>query len=113
MRPKTQLPEEVTPPADNGLGAAIEAAIEAVAEQEEEFTGLRHSTGPRALMVRKLLDIVVLPAGKLSANERSLTADILLQVLGKVEEDLRVEVATRVARVPECPSALLRMLLAR
>ena len=109
--PETQLLEELTAPSDIGLGAAIEAAIEAVAEQEDDYKGLRQSTGPRALMVRKLLDIVVLPAGKLSANERSLTADILLQVLGKVGLDLRIEVATRVARVPECPSALLRMLL--
>lgn len=96
---------------DNGLEAAIAAAIEAVAEQEEGPQGLRSSTGPRALMVRKLLDIVVLPADKISANERSLTADILLQVLGKVGEDLRLEVATRVAKVPEMPSSLLRMLL--
>ena len=112
MRPKRSYLEELTAPADNGLGAAIEAAIEAVAEQEEEYKGLRQSTGPRALMVRKLLDIVVLPAGKLSANERSLTADILLQVLGKVEVWI---FALRLQRgspaCPECPSALLRMLL--
>ncbi len=66
---------------------------------------------PRALMVRKLADIAVLPAGRISSNERSLTADILLQVLDKVEEELRVEVAQRVARVAESPPALLRMLM--
>ncbi|MBI1365714.1 MAG: DUF2336 domain-containing protein [Alphaproteobacteria bacterium] len=66
---------------------------------------------PRALLVRKLIDIVVLPASQISANERSLAGDILLQVVGRVEESLRAEIARRVARVPELPSALLRMLL--
>ncbi|MCK5744782.1 MAG: DUF2336 domain-containing protein, partial [Oricola sp.] len=70
-------------------------------------------TGPtvRTLMVRKLTDIVVLPNGKISSNERSLVADILLHVLDKVEEPIRMEVAQRVARVSECPPALVRMLL--
>lgn len=66
---------------------------------------------PRALMVRKLADIVVLPAGQISSNERSLTADILLQVIDKVEEPLRIEVAQRIARVAESPPALMRCLM--
>lgn len=66
---------------------------------------------PREVMVRKLCDIVVLPAARLSANERSLVADIMLQTLDKVEEELRLEVARRVARVAEAPNALVRMLL--
>lgn len=67
--------------------------------------------GVRTLMVRKLTDIVVLPAGKISSNERALVADILLHVLDKVEETIRIEVADRVARVSECPPALVRMLI--
>lgn len=67
--------------------------------------------GPRALMVRKLIDIVVLPPSRLSANERSLVADILLQIAAEVEEELRIEIARRIARTPEIPPALLRMLL--
>ena len=66
---------------------------------------------PRTQMVRKLTDIVALPAGRISANERALVADILIQVIDKVELELRLEVAARVARVPECPPALQRMLL--
>ncbi len=49
------------------------------------------------LLVRKLIDIIVLPAARISANERSLTADILLQIADKVDEGLRVEIARRVA----------------
>lgn len=66
---------------------------------------------PREAMVRKLSDIVVLPPTRVSSNERSLVADILLQALDKVEEDLRLEVSRRIARVAEAPNALLRMLL--
>ncbi|MEL7488241.1 MAG: hypothetical protein AAGJ87_13605, partial [Pseudomonadota bacterium] len=65
----------------------------------------------RVLLARKVTDIVVLPSKRISSNERSMAADILSQVLGAVEESLRIEVATRVARVSECPPALLRMLL--
>ncbi len=71
----------------------------------------RIGTTPRAQMVRSLADIVVLPAGRISANERSLVADILLQIVDKVEIELRIEVATRVGRVPESPPALVRMLM--
>lgn len=83
------------------------AAGEAEAAEAPAFQG----SAPRALMVRKLIDIVVLPAARISANERALTADVLLQISDKVEENLRVEIARRIARVPEIPPALLRMLL--
>jgi uncharacterized protein (DUF2336 family) len=66
---------------------------------------------PREMLARKLADIVVLPATRISANERSLVADILLQALDKADEGLRLEVSRRIARVAEAPNALLRMLL--
>jgi len=66
---------------------------------------------PRALLVRKLSDIVVLPTGRISSNERALVADILLQVVDNVETELRIEIAVRVARVAECPPALIQALL--
>jgi uncharacterized protein (DUF2336 family) len=69
------------------------------------------SASPRALMARKLVDIVVLPTGRISSNERSLVADILLQVVDKVEISIRVELAKRIARVADCPPSLLRMLV--
>ena len=69
------------------------------------------SPGPRLSLVRKLVDIVVLPSGRISSNERALVADILLQVVEKVELSIRIELATRVAHITECPPALLRILL--
>lgn len=66
---------------------------------------------PRAQLVRKLSDIVVLPTGRVSSNERALVADILLQVVDNVEIDLRKDVAERIAKVAECPPALVHALL--
>ena len=86
-------------------------AAEAPAVAEIAPSALSAPSSPRDLMVRKLIDIIVLPASRISANERSLTADILLQIADKVEESLRVEIAKRVARVPEAPPVLVRMLL--
>ena len=94
--------------------ATIETmSAEPDAEEDADATGLEAlaPSAPRALMVRKLTDIVVLSAARLSANERSFTADILMQVVDKVEEPLRIDIARRLSRVAEVPPALLRMLL--
>lgn len=68
-------------------------------------------TGARILLARKMADIVVLPVGHLTANERALAGDILLQILDMVDYDLRADIAQRVARVPEVPETVLRALL--
>ncbi len=68
-------------------------------------------TSPRAMMVRKLSDIVVLPTGQISMNERSLVADILLQIVDKVEPAIRKELAKRISRLSDCPPALVRALI--
>ena len=68
-------------------------------------------TGARILMARKLADLIVLPTGHLTANERALVGDILLQVLDKVEYSLRIDIADRVARVPDVPETILLALL--
>lgn len=92
------------------------------ATDDEDFDGpLPNETGltpepgkgfqPRDALVRKLLDIVVLPSAKLTANERSLVADLMLQLLDKVVEPVRLDVARRIARVAEAPNSLLRVLL--
>ena len=96
----------------NDFDAAGETRTGPKPDAETMLTPLAPS-GPsvRTLMVRKLVDIVVLPSARISSNERALVADLLLHVLEKVEESLRIEVAQRVARVSECPPALMRVLL--
>jgi len=96
--------------ADFEIVADVEPPQASGPDVETLLTPMKGGASPRVLLVRKLTDIVVLSAAQISSNERSLTADILLQVLDKVEEDLRIEVARRVSRVVESPPALLRML---
>lgn len=96
------------------------ATHETATDEEDEGlvpneTGLTPEPGkgfsPRDAIIRKLLDIVVLPAAKLTANERSLVADLMLQLLDKIDKDVTLEVARRIARVAEAPNSLLRVLL--
>jgi len=96
------------PAASNQLDAMAKTldAGHAFAEASVE-----NATGARILMARKLADLIVLPVGYLDANERSLTGDILVQVLDKVDYDLRIAIAERVAGVPEIPENLLIALL--
>ncbi len=98
------------------------ATLETATDDEEEDEGsLPNESGltpepgkgfsPRDALVRKLLDIVVLPAARLTANERSLVADLMLQLLDKVDEAIKLDVSRRLARVAEAPNSLLRVLL--
>ncbi|MBB5518245.1 DUF2336 domain-containing protein [Amphiplicatus metriothermophilus] len=92
--------------------APEEAAAAASGPERSAKADIDHeAASARALLARKLGDIVVLPAARVSGNERALAADILMQIVDKVEEALRVEIARRLARVPETPPALIRMLL--
>lgn len=98
--PGKQSPDGAETPVVDGLTPASPA----------DFEGPHQSTA-RELLVRKLIDIVVLPAGRISANERAVAGDVLLQVVDKVEEPLRIEIARRLSRVAEAPPALIRLLL--
>ena len=62
------------------------------------------------LLVRKLCDLVVLPARHLTAHERTLAADILIHALDQCEEQTRREAAERLAPISDAPGALLRRL---
>ena len=65
----------------------------------------------RSSMAFKLADLIVLPAGTISANERSIVADMMLQILGNIGEPVRLDLARRISRVSECPPALQRRIL--
>ncbi|MBI1391724.1 MAG: DUF2336 domain-containing protein [Alphaproteobacteria bacterium] len=71
----------------------------------------RRAAGQRAALVRALADLVMLPPRRISANERSLVADMLLEVFAHVDAPLRLEVAQRVARVRDAPPALIREII--
>ncbi|MEM9168200.1 MAG: DUF2336 domain-containing protein [Pseudomonadota bacterium] len=96
-------PAPPPPPPDAAAIAAVEAQLD---DQEAgEARAMRTAVG------FTLADLIVLPAGRISANERSVCADMLLQVLMKLDEDERADIARRISRVAECPPALMRFFL--
>ncbi len=66
------------------------------------------SVSERVTIARRLCNIIVLPKGKISSNERSLACDMLLQVTEHVDLEVRVEIAKTLARLADCPPALAR-----
>ncbi|NHK29554.1 DUF2336 domain-containing protein [Parvularcula flava] len=86
------------------------AASGPVAGPGEQLT-LSGQMTTRMALVRKLTDIVVLPLGKISGNERSFAADILIRTLLNVDTPARVEVAHRLAGITDIPRHLQRYLM--
>jgi hypothetical protein len=88
--------------------ATIETQAPTETSPEE---GLLVTPSARATLIRRIADIVVLPSSRISANERAVAGDILIEVLAGVEQAQKMEIARRVATVADAPPALLRFLL--
>ena len=88
--------------------AALHGDVEGASEAMQTHGPM---TGARVLVARKMADIVVLPVGMLTANERALAGDILLHILDKVDYDLRVDLSERISRVPDVPEPIVRALM--
>jgi len=65
----------------------------------------------RASLLKRLADVVCLPASRVNAFERAMTADLLIEVLREAAPEERAKVARRLANLADIPSALARMLL--
>ncbi len=68
------------------------------------------SRARRALM-RRLADVVCLPSSRVNTFERSVTADLLVEMLREASVEDRVRVAQRLANLTEIPATLSRLLL--
>ena len=64
----------------------------------------------RAILARRLADIVGLPSSRLTPRERWIVGDLLHDLLRQGDEELRKRVAQRLAGLNEAPHRLLRML---
>ena len=62
-------------------------------------------------MLKRLADVVSLPASRVNAFERAMTADLLVEMLRDAHPDERARVAARVAPLSEIPNSLVRLLL--
>jgi uncharacterized protein (DUF2336 family) len=65
----------------------------------------------RGALLRRLADVVCLPSSRINAFERSVTADLLIEMLRDASPDERLKVARRLASLTEPPPQLARLLL--
>lgn len=65
----------------------------------------------RAALLKRLADVVCLPASRINAFERSMTADLLVEMLRDAVVTEREKVARRLANLTEMPGVLVRLLL--
>lgn len=65
----------------------------------------------RATLLKRLADVVCLPGSRVNAFERSMTADLIIELLREAAVDERARIARRLANVSEIPTGLARMLL--
>ena len=65
----------------------------------------------RRALVKRLADVVCLPASRVNAFERAMTADLLVEMLREGEPEERARVAKRLAGLTEAPTSVLRLLL--
>jgi uncharacterized protein (DUF2336 family) len=65
----------------------------------------------RHALLKRLADVVSLPASRINAFERAVTGDLLVEMLQLAAPEERRRVAARLAPLAELPNALTRMLL--
>jgi uncharacterized protein (DUF2336 family) len=69
------------------------------------------ASGARRALLKRLADVVSLPASRVNAFERAVTADLLVEILREAAVEDRVRTATRLAPLNEIPNSLVRLLL--
>jgi uncharacterized protein (DUF2336 family) len=65
----------------------------------------------RTTLLKRLTDVVCLPSSRVNRFERSMTADILVEMLNEATTAERARVARRMCQLVEAPNNLLRRLL--
>jgi len=65
----------------------------------------------RAALLKRLADVVCLPASRVNTFERSMTADLLVDMLRDAAVEEREKVARRLANLTEMPGVLVRLML--
>ena len=65
----------------------------------------------RLALLKRLADVVSLPSSRVNTFERSVTADVLVEILRDADFDERARVARRLANLIEIPDCLVRLIL--
>lgn len=77
----------------------------------EEPEAPRAAPRSRTALLKRLADVVCLPTSRINAFERSMTADLLVEMLRDASVAERERVARRLATLVEMPGVLVRLLL--
>jgi uncharacterized protein (DUF2336 family) len=65
----------------------------------------------RRALLKRLADVVSLPSSRVNTFERSVTADLLVEILRDAEFEERARVARRLSTLVEIPDCLVRLIL--
>ncbi|WP_312821388.1 MULTISPECIES: DUF2336 domain-containing protein [unclassified Brevundimonas] len=65
----------------------------------------------RLMLLRRMADVVSLPASRINAFERSVVADLLVDMMRQASVEERRRIAARLAPLTEIPNNILRLLL--
>src|SRR5580698_7391706 len=65
----------------------------------------------RHALLKRLADVVSLPSSRVNSFERSVTADLLVEILRDAEFEERARVSRRIATLAEIPNCLVRLIL--
>jgi uncharacterized protein (DUF2336 family) len=65
----------------------------------------------RLALLKRLADVVCLPASRVNGFERAMTGDLLVEMLREASSAERLRVAKRLANLADVPNPLLRLLL--
>jgi uncharacterized protein (DUF2336 family) len=65
----------------------------------------------RLALLKRLADVVSLPSSRVNTFERSVTADLLVEILRDAEFEERARVARRLSTLVEIPDCLVRLIL--
>lgn len=88
---------------------AEERATAAGGEDEAPLE-LRPAPRSRAMLAKRVTDVVCLPSSEITPQERHLAGDLLVEMLLEGEAELRRKCARRVAALKEPPHRILRLL---
>ena len=69
------------------------------------------SSRARVTLLKRLADVVCLPASRVNTFERSMTADLLVDMLREAPLEDRMRVSRRLSALGEIPASLVRLLL--
>ncbi len=99
----SSLPEDTIDSVPAGEGAVIDLF--------DDLAVIPPSAPSRQVLMRRLADVVCLPESRINAFERSVTADLLVEMLRESDVAERARVSKRLSILAELPNSLVRLLL--